>query len=68
MDKEVAGSGACLVDPYDVESIREGLLKVIGDRDYRDALVDKGFCNIKRFSAEAVARQYEALYAAMADA
>jgi len=63
---EVAGSGACLVDPCNVESIRDGLLKVIGDREYRDALIEKGFDNIKRFSAEAVARQYEALYAAMA--
>jgi glycosyltransferase involved in cell wall biosynthesis len=65
---EVAGSGACLVDPCNVESIREGLLKVIADGKYRDALVEKGFDNIKRFSAEAVARQYDALYAAIADA
>lgn len=64
---EVAGAGACLVDPCDVKSIREGLLKVIGDREYREALIERGFENIGRFSAEAVARQYEVLYTALAD-
>ncbi len=65
---EVAGSGACLVDPCNVESIREGLRKVIGDAEYRKLLVEKGFENTKRFSAEAVSRQYEALYAAIDNA
>lgn len=64
---EVAGSGACLVNPRDVRSIRAGVLKVIGDPGYRDALVEKGFENIRRFSADAVAKQYEALYAAMVE-
>lgn len=59
---EVAGAGACLVDPYDVAAIRAGVMKVIADDDYRAALVTAGFENVGRFDAGRVARQYEALY------
>jgi len=59
---EVAGNGACLVDPYRVDSIRNGVLRIINDMQYRTTLVDAGFENIKRFSPETVALQYEDLY------
>lgn len=60
---EVAGDGACLVDPLDVAAIRQGILKVWHEADYRERLVAAGFENVKRFSAPAVAAQYAALYA-----
>ena len=60
---EVAGEGACLVDPYDIASIREGVLRVIRDADYREELVKLGRENVKRFEARAVAEQYAELYA-----
>ena len=59
---EVAGEGACLVDPFDVASIRRGLDRVIGDAGYRDRLVEQGRRNRERFSLAAVASQYLALY------
>ena len=59
---EVAGDGACLVDPYSVESIRTGILKVINNSEYRNSLIEKGFENVKRYSLEKVASQYAALY------
>lgn len=59
---EVAGDAACLVNPLDVASIRAGVLKIIEDEEYRETLVRNGFVNARRFSAEAVARQYAALY------
>ncbi|MCB9282999.1 MAG: glycosyltransferase family 4 protein [Lewinellaceae bacterium] len=59
---EVAGAGACLVDPYDVASIRAGVLKVIGDAGYREELVRLGKENVKRFEAGVVARQYFEIY------
>ena len=59
---EVAGKGACLVDPYDVTSIRGGVLKVIEDAQYRNNLVEKGLENVKRFRPQTIARQYEQLY------
>ncbi len=62
---EVAGvGGACLVDPFDVASIRAGVLRVIKDPDYREALVKRGFENVCRFRPQAIARSYCALYRA----
>jgi Glycosyltransferase len=62
---EVAGvGGACLVDPFDVASIRAGVLRVIKDPDYREALVKRGFENVCRFRPQAIARAYCALYRA----
>jgi glycosyltransferase involved in cell wall biosynthesis len=59
---EVAGDAACMVDPFDVASIREGILKVITDRAYRDTLVRRGFENVKRFRPERIAQQYVDIY------
>jgi len=59
---EVAGDAACLVDPYDIGSIRAGIVRVIGDAAYRELLVQRGFENVKRFRIEAVAAQYVDLY------
>ena len=64
---EVAGDGACLVDPGSVESIRAGIMKVMHEPDYRATLVEAGFRNASRYTAEAVARQYEALYFRVAE-
>ena len=60
--KEIAKGAACLVDPYSVQSIRNGILKVIEDEDYRKDCIAKGFENIKRFEPEYIASQYVALY------
>jgi glycosyltransferase involved in cell wall biosynthesis len=59
---EVAGDAACLVDPLDVRSIRAGFLKVISDDGYRESLVARGLENVRRFSEEAVGKQYLDLY------
>ena len=60
--REVAADGACLVDPYSVESIRNGILKVIHDCDYRAELIRKGSDNVKRFSNKATASGYKQVY------
>lgn len=59
---EVAGEAACLVDPYSVKSIRNGILKVISDADYREDLVKAGFINVERFRPSVIAEQYAQLY------
>lgn len=64
---EVAGNGACLIDPFDVECIRAGVIRIIEDEQYRTYLVQKGFENVKRFRADSVARQYEAVYQQVID-
>jgi glycosyltransferase involved in cell wall biosynthesis len=65
---EVADDAACLIDPFDVGSIRAGVLRVINEPEYRAQLVGNGFRNAKRFSAEHVAQQYVAIYRELAEA
>jgi glycosyltransferase involved in cell wall biosynthesis len=55
---EVAGTGALLVDPLDVRSIREGIQRIISDSVLRESLIQNGFENAKRFDAETIAQQY----------
>lgn len=59
---EVAGDAACLVDPFDVASIREGILKIINNPAYRDELVRQGFENVERFRPEQIAQEYVDIY------
>ena len=60
--KDVAGGAACLVDPYDIKSIRAGILKLIADEAYRNKLVEDGFKNIERYAASQVAECYMTCY------
>jgi glycosyltransferase involved in cell wall biosynthesis len=60
--KDIAEDAACLVDPLNVQSIREGILKVIRNQDYREALVQKGFEVVKKYQPESIAQQYFQLY------
>lgn len=59
---EVAGKAAHLVDPFDIESIRSGFMKVINDATYREQLISNGFENRKRFDNDRIASQYAAVY------
>jgi glycosyltransferase involved in cell wall biosynthesis len=65
--REVAGNAVCLVNPYSVESIRNGFQKIIKDVGYRELLVLNGFENIKRFSPNKIAGQYKKLYKEVAN-
>jgi glycosyltransferase involved in cell wall biosynthesis len=66
---EAAGEGgACLVDPFDVASIRAGLLRVLGDEAYAAGLVAAGFENVRRFRVEAIAARYAQVYREVAGA
>jgi glycosyltransferase involved in cell wall biosynthesis len=60
--REIAGGGAVLVDPYDVASIRSGIVRVIEDDTLRRDIVRIGQANVERFEPRGVARMYEALY------
>ena len=59
---EVAGDGACLVDPYDVLSIRQGFERVIRDSNFRQNLIERGRVNRLRFSSEIIADAFHKLY------
>jgi len=59
---EVAADAACIVDPYDVAAIRQGIEKIISDAEYRNRLVKAGFRNMERFRPGYIAAQYAELY------
>jgi glycosyltransferase involved in cell wall biosynthesis len=59
---EVAGEGACRVDPYDVAAIRAGIRRVLEDASYREELVAAGLRNAERFEAGRVAGAFAAIY------
>jgi glycosyltransferase involved in cell wall biosynthesis len=59
---EIAGEGALLVDPYSIDEIRAGFLKLISDTAFREDLIKKGFENLKRYEASTIKKQYFELY------
>lgn len=60
--KEIAGDGACLIDPQNTSSIRKGFLSIINSDSYRGDLVESGIDNIKRFSSTIISQNYKHLY------
>jgi glycosyltransferase involved in cell wall biosynthesis len=59
---EVAGAGACLVNPYEVQDIRNGIRKIMNDDTYREQLITIGFENVKRFELESICKMYINIY------
>jgi glycosyltransferase involved in cell wall biosynthesis len=55
---ELAQDCAVLVDPYNVESIAEGIAHVLGDAGLRDMMATKGRMRAQAFTLEAQARGY----------
>nr|MCU0394569.1 glycosyltransferase [Chitinophagaceae bacterium] len=51
-----------LVDPYDVNAIRKGILTIISDESYRRHLIDKGFRRAADFVPAEIAAQYLQIY------
>ena len=51
---EVAGEGALLVDPFDVEDISGAIDRVTSDLTYRSVLVEKGKVNVSNYSFSAM--------------
>lgn len=61
--REVAGpEGAILVDPYEVSSIRSGILAIIQNAEAREQLVARGRANAANYQIEAIAQQYLNVY------
>ena len=60
--KEVAGLGACLCDPYSVQSIRDTYLKILHDEKYRNEKIRLGLENVKQYRSDIIANKYINLY------
>jgi len=56
--KEVCGKAAHFVDPFDTESIRDGILHVLSDKKYADDLALKGSVHSAKFNWNDTAKQH----------
>ena len=54
---EIAGQGAHIVDPYSVEAIKTGILKLVHEKAYTQRLIQRGFENITRFNWQKTAEE-----------
>jgi glycosyltransferase involved in cell wall biosynthesis len=59
---EVAGDAAVQVDPYDVESIAKGILRLLETPSLREQYIRKGLERVKGFTWEKTARKTLAVY------
>lgn len=60
--KEIAGEAAFLVDPYDVRSIRDGIVKLCEDQVEASRFSHIGKINTKRFSKERIKKNIDKVY------
>src|SRR5690606_1333289 len=58
----VAGNEAVLVDPFDVNSIRSGVVRLIENTAFRNQVVKAGLHNVERYRPNLIAQQYISLY------
>ena len=59
----VAGDmGAILVDPFDVQSIKGGIVQCINDENLRSSLIKNGRKNTDRFRLNNIIQEYKHLY------
>lgn len=65
--KEVSGGAAALVNPFEADSIRKGILTVIEDDDLRFRLIEQGVENVKRYDPQAIGKLYENYYLEILD-
>jgi glycosyltransferase involved in cell wall biosynthesis len=59
---EVCGDAACLVDPYSVEAISDGLRQLLADPEWRTELGRRGRLRARLFSWDRAAHETTAVY------
>ncbi len=59
---DVAGDGALLVDPTNVNEIKKALQKLKTETVFRNELIKNGSYNLERFSVKTVTEKYVSLY------
>jgi glycosyltransferase involved in cell wall biosynthesis len=61
--QEIAGQAACLIDPHDPQSLREGLLHMARDENLKIRLRAEGLVHAQKYTWEKAADAYQALFA-----
>ena len=59
---EVLGDAAILVDPYDPESIADGMRQALEDADLRATLIGRGLAKVREYSWEESVRRVHDIY------
>jgi glycosyltransferase involved in cell wall biosynthesis len=59
---EVVGDAAFLIDPYDPDSIADGMRRVLTDGDLRESLRARGFTQVRRYSWDVSVRRLRDIY------
>jgi len=54
---EIGGDATICVDPYEIESMASGIESVLGKKDLRRSLIEKGLLRVKRFSWKSCAQK-----------
>ena len=62
--REIAGGAALLVDPYDVEALKQAMVSVLTDAALTETLIKKGRDRIAAFAGNYIAEQMTHIYAA----
>ncbi|HOZ13512.1 MAG TPA: glycosyltransferase [Tenuifilaceae bacterium] len=60
--EETGGSHSLYVDPSSPEQIGDAIIRLIGDTNLRDLMVEKGYEHSKLFSPERIAEEFMRLY------
>ena len=61
--KSVSGGAASLLkDPTSVEEMKQAILKLINEDDYRQDLIEKGLANAQKYSLENCAKEHLDIY------
>ena len=63
---EVAGDAAILVNPLSVTEIRDAMLQIFGDVNFRQTLIAKGLERTRLFSWQKTVRELQAVYQSLA--
>jgi glycosyltransferase involved in cell wall biosynthesis len=63
---EIANDAALLVNPFSIEEIRNGVLRLIKDDQLRQQLIENGLKNVERFRLEKIAADYFDIYTSIA--
>lgn len=58
----VAGNAALLVNPYNIEEIKKGVLTLLNDNKLVNGLVKNGLWNASKYRSAEIAKEYMAVY------
>ncbi|OQY09282.1 MAG: hypothetical protein B6I30_10060 [Desulfobacteraceae bacterium 4572_187] len=59
---EVAGNGACIVNPFNIKNIQRGIERIIQNSSYRESLINNGLTNVEKFRPKVISDKYIEIY------